>query len=144
MSAKKLSADEYIEPKLYFRNAREIKISQDPCRARQPVPVLGVNPPTMEKDMQSADSFLQRPGSRPDHQRAKGAMDYRLLIKRLSMPADFFPPARLVHEGVVATAITRADLYVRGRLTRRGSRTPRNSEGSWMDRGLSTGYRATG
>jgi hypothetical protein len=37
-------------------------------------------------------------------------MDYRLMIKRLEMPADFSPPTRLVHEEVVATAITRADL----------------------------------
>ncbi|SDR04169.1 hypothetical protein SAMN05519103_00515 [Rhizobiales bacterium GAS113] len=43
-------------------------------------------------------------------------MDYRLLSKQLEMPADFSPPARLVHEEVVATAITRADLQddVRG------------------------------
>jgi hypothetical protein len=43
-------------------------------------------------------------------------MDYRLLIKRLDMPVDFFPPTRLVHEELVATAITRADLQddVRG------------------------------
>jgi hypothetical protein len=38
-------------------------------------------------------------------------MDYRLLIKRLDMPAGFSPPTRLVHEGVVATAITRTDLH---------------------------------
>ena len=43
-------------------------------------------------------------------------MDYRLLIKRLDMPAGFSPPARLVHREVVATAITHADLQddVRG------------------------------
>ncbi len=37
-------------------------------------------------------------------------MDYRLLIKKLDMPADFSPPVRLVHDGIVATAIARADL----------------------------------
>jgi hypothetical protein len=37
-------------------------------------------------------------------------MDYRLLEKRLDMPAGFAPPRRLVHEDIVATAITRADL----------------------------------
>ena len=43
-------------------------------------------------------------------------MDYRLMIKRLDMPVDFSPPARLVYEELVATAITRADLQedVRG------------------------------
>lgn len=43
-------------------------------------------------------------------------MDLRLLIKTLDMPADFSPPARLVFEDVVASAITRADLQddVRG------------------------------
>lgn len=37
-------------------------------------------------------------------------MDYRLLIKRLDMPVDFSPPVRMIHEDVVANAITRADL----------------------------------
>ena len=37
-------------------------------------------------------------------------MDYRLLEKRLDMPAGFSPPRRLVREDIVATAITRADL----------------------------------
>jgi hypothetical protein len=37
-------------------------------------------------------------------------VDYRLLIKRLDLPAAFSPPTRLVHDQVVATAITRADL----------------------------------
>ena len=43
-------------------------------------------------------------------------MNYGLLIKRLDLPADFSPPACLVHEDLVATAITRADLQddVRG------------------------------
>jgi hypothetical protein len=43
-------------------------------------------------------------------------MDYRLLIKRLDMPVGFSPPTRLLHEEVVANAITRADLQddVRG------------------------------
>lgn len=43
-------------------------------------------------------------------------MDYRLLIKRLDMPAGFSPPVRLAYEGIVATAITRDDLQddVRG------------------------------
>ncbi|MCL1633710.1 hypothetical protein M2650_03505 [Luteimonas sp. SX5] len=43
-------------------------------------------------------------------------MDYRLLTKRLDMPADFSPPLRLAGEGIVATAITRDDLQddVRG------------------------------
>jgi hypothetical protein len=41
---------------------------------------------------------------------------YRGLVKRLNMPADFSPPNRLVHEDIIATAITRADLQddVRG------------------------------
>jgi hypothetical protein len=41
---------------------------------------------------------------------------YRGLVKRLNMPADFSPPTRLVHEDIIATAITRADLQddVRG------------------------------
>ena len=43
-------------------------------------------------------------------------MDYRLLIKRLDMPADFSPPIRLTDEYIVADAITRDDLQddVRG------------------------------
>jgi hypothetical protein len=43
-------------------------------------------------------------------------MDYRLLAKQLDLPTGFSPPARLVHEDVIATAITRADLQddVRG------------------------------
>lgn len=43
-------------------------------------------------------------------------MDYRLLIKRLDMPADFSPPTRLTDEDLVANAITRDDLQddVRG------------------------------
>jgi uncharacterized protein YndB with AHSA1/START domain len=43
-------------------------------------------------------------------------MDYSLLIKKLVLPDGFSPPARLVHEDIVATAITRADLHddVRG------------------------------
>lgn len=43
-------------------------------------------------------------------------MDHRLLIKRLNLPANFSPPTRMVHEDLIATAITRADLQddVRG------------------------------
>lgn len=43
-------------------------------------------------------------------------MDYRLLIKRLDMPAGFSPPTRLTDPYIVADAITRDDLQddVRG------------------------------
>jgi hypothetical protein len=37
-------------------------------------------------------------------------MDYTHFIKKLRVPDGFTPPARLVHDDVVATAITRADL----------------------------------
>ena len=37
-------------------------------------------------------------------------MDYRLLIKRLDLPAGFSPPTHLVYEDIVATAIARTDL----------------------------------
>ena len=45
-------------------------------------------------------------------------MDYRLLIKRLDLPAGFSPPTRLVHEDIAATAISRIDLEddVRGSM----------------------------
>lgn len=37
-------------------------------------------------------------------------MNYRILKKKLDLPADFAPPAQLIHDDLVATAITRADL----------------------------------
>ena len=37
-------------------------------------------------------------------------MDYATLIKKLVMPTGFDPPARLVHDDIEATAITRAHL----------------------------------
>jgi len=37
-------------------------------------------------------------------------MDYRQFIKKLRAPDGFVPPATLIHDDVVATAITRADL----------------------------------
>ena len=43
-------------------------------------------------------------------------MDYTRFIKKLRLPDGFTPPARLMHDDIVATAITRADLHddVRG------------------------------
>jgi hypothetical protein len=38
-------------------------------------------------------------------------MDYSRFIKKLRLPDGFAPPARLVHDDIVATAITRADLH---------------------------------
>jgi hypothetical protein len=49
--------------------------------------------------------------------RAQGEpVNYRLLKKKLALPGDFKPPVRLIHDDVVATAISRADLQddVRG------------------------------
>jgi hypothetical protein len=37
-------------------------------------------------------------------------VNYRLLKKKLDLPADFKPPTRLIYDDLVATAITRADL----------------------------------
>lgn len=37
-------------------------------------------------------------------------MDYSQFIKKLTLPDGFTPPAKLVYDDVVATAITRADL----------------------------------
>ena len=41
-------------------------------------------------------------------------MDYTQFVKKLRLPDGFTPPTRLVHDDVVATAITRADLRDRG------------------------------
>lgn len=35
---------------------------------------------------------------------------YSLLVRRLDLPGDFDPPARLVYDDIVATALSRADL----------------------------------
>lgn len=37
-------------------------------------------------------------------------MDYAQLIKKLGLPDGFTPPAKLMHDDIMATAITRADL----------------------------------
>jgi len=37
-------------------------------------------------------------------------MNYRLLKKKLSVPADFVPPTQLAYDDLVGTAITRSDL----------------------------------
>lgn len=43
-------------------------------------------------------------------QRRTGTLDYHRFVKKLDLPAGFAPPATLVHEGIVATALTRDDL----------------------------------
>ena len=42
--------------------------------------------------------------------RRTGNLDYPRFIKRVELPADFAPPTTMVHEGIVATALTRDDL----------------------------------
>jgi len=37
-------------------------------------------------------------------------MNYRLLKKKLNLPADFAPPTHLIYDDLAATAISRSDL----------------------------------
>jgi hypothetical protein len=54
--------------------------------------------------MSAATSLRPESIARGEH------VNYHLLKKKLALPADFAPPARLIYDDLVATAITRADL----------------------------------